>query len=275
MRRALTSFLFYRMPPVAPLAGLLLAGLLFIPSLTHAQSLPANPPTSLANPNTPSPPLAATPAGGNQGEHHKARVSYANGLLEVRADNSSLNQILRDISRETGMSIVGGVADQRVFGNYGPAAASTVLQTLLDGTNTNMLLKETSTGGPAQLILTPRSGGAAFPGPNSASYNETEAEPELGQPQPTPSKTVSPTAYSTTAAFTNQPPTSAEPENPPPGNTSTTPVKTPEQIFQELQQIQQKKQPAQQSPPSQMPPGQGTSTHRPTPSTQGGLTPPQ
>jgi hypothetical protein len=291
------------------------------------------------------------PSGGNGLRHHKARVSYVDGLMDVRADNSSLNQILRDISRETGMSIVGGVADQRVFGNYGPAAPATVLQTLLDGTNTNMLLKETANGGPAELILTPRTGGVTPPGPNSASYDATESEPVLAthatpgarSAQPTagvpsgvsaagpaaaraattPTNTappvmpqpgnnvygspnnVSPTAstlpvvhsvptdslstpstaepaqgivsapnpppaYSTTAGFTSQTPQSGNPGNPPPGNTGTAPAasaaKTPQQIYEELEQLQKQQQSNQQPQPNQPPPSNQQPPQGSTPS---------
>lgn len=124
-------------------------------------------------------PIAATPSSGGTLPHHRARVTYAGNLLQVRADNSSLNQILRDISRQTGMKIIGGVADQRIFGSYGPAPAATVLQTLLDGTGANMLLQETPAHVPEQLVLTPRTGGVTPPGPASPSYDATETEPEL------------------------------------------------------------------------------------------------
>jgi hypothetical protein len=160
-----------------------------LPAQTRS-ALPPMPPTSTANPNSLPAPIAGSPSGGNPSQHHKARVRYANGLLEVRADNSSLNQILRDISRQTGMSIVGGVADERVFGNYGPAAPATVLNTLLDGTRTNMLLKETATEAPAELMLTPQTGGASPPGPNSSSYDVTESEPELPLPGQAPPAVV-------------------------------------------------------------------------------------
>jgi hypothetical protein len=171
-----------------------LAALCATPIAAGAQTtsrLPPNPPTSLANPNSLPAPIAAGSVASGPLQRHRARVTYMDGMLEVRADNSSLNQILREVSRETGMKIVGGVADQRVFGSYGPAPAGTVLQTLLDGTNTNMLLRETpSTHAPVQLVLTPRQGGPTPPGPSSASYDATEAEPELavtGAPSSAPS----------------------------------------------------------------------------------------
>lgn len=147
-----------------------------------AQRLPPTPPTSVGNPNSLPAPIAAGAPSTNMTQHHRARVRYSDGILEVRADNSSLNQILRDISRQTGMKIVGGVADQRVFGVYGPAPAATVLQTLLDGTGTNVLLQETPEHAPEELVLTPRTGGVTPPGPSSATYDATETEPELPLP---------------------------------------------------------------------------------------------
>jgi len=95
-------------------------------------------------------------------------VVYLRGQLEVDADNSSLNQILHDIGRATGMKITGGVADGRVFGTYGPGAPAAILESLLDGAGVNMLLKETATGSPAELILTPRNGPATPPNPAAA-----------------------------------------------------------------------------------------------------------
>lgn len=283
--------------------------------------LPPNPPTSTSNPNSLTPPIAAAPTRADTAQRYRARVTYADGLLAVRADNSSLNQILRDISRQTGMKIVGGVADQRVFGSYGPAPAATILQTLLDGTGTNILLQETSTHAPEQLVLTPQTGGVTPPPPSSPSYDVTETEPELTLPATAPpvvraqtttrAATAAPTTSSTSPANPSSPPSMPQPSNnvlgnpnnvsptvstlpvtnsvplntlptpstaqpvsgivdspnpPPPesttaGFTSQTPpdnnpntappatatqaspngVKTPEQIYEELKQLQQKK----------------------------------
>jgi hypothetical protein len=153
-------------------------------------------------------------------QHHRARVSYTDGMLEVRADNSSLNQILRDISRQTGMKIVGGVSDQRVFGVYGPAPAATVLQTLLDGTGANVLLQERADHAPEQLTLSPRVGGVTPPGPGSASYDATETEPELplpgaAQPASTPNARATPAAagQAGSPAAPSTPPSMPQPAN--------------------------------------------------------------
>src|SRR5579875_3272773 len=136
-------------------------------------------------------PLAAVATSADRpGEHpHAARVRCDGGLLEVRAENSSLNGILRAISRCTGMRITGGVPEQRVFGNYGPAAPATVLATLIDGTDSNMVLRETARDQPAELILTPRTGGATPPPPSSYADAENDTAAPSG-PAALPSRSM-------------------------------------------------------------------------------------
>ncbi|WP_044176935.1 hypothetical protein [Granulicella mallensis] len=131
----------------------------------QASTLPANSPTTLPAPIAAKPATPTTPA-------HHATVTYAAGMLNVRADNSSLNQILREISRLTGMKITGGVVDERVFGNYGPAEPSTILATLLGGTGSNILLRESDTNSPTELVLTPRNGGPTPPNPNAPGFDD-------------------------------------------------------------------------------------------------------
>jgi hypothetical protein len=155
---------------------------------------------------------------------HRATVVYAKGQLEVTADGSSLNQILRDVSRQSGMKITGGVADQRVYGKYGPAPASDVLADLLGGTDSNMMLLETAAKDPAELILSPRGGGPTPPNPNAA-RDEAEAAPVMNQP---------PVQESTQPAMPGNPATG-------PGPASGNAAKTPLQVYQELQQMQRTK----------------------------------
>src|SRR5690348_13838213 len=73
-------------------------------------------------------------------EEHPAMVEYSDGRVAVVADNSSLNEILRDIARRAGMSVKGSVLEERVFGTYGPAAPAEVLTALLKGTGSNMMV---------------------------------------------------------------------------------------------------------------------------------------
>lgn len=151
--------------PAFALAATLLAG----SPLLWAQA--AIPPTPVTGQTAP---LVATsvPAHGN-----RAEVTFKDGLLEVRANDSSLNVILRDVARVTGMTISGGVPEQRVFGTYGPADAGTVLATLLDGTGVNILVRENAQNAPSELVLTPRTGGPSLPSPSAPQYNaEAQAE---------------------------------------------------------------------------------------------------
>jgi hypothetical protein len=153
----------------------------FATTSMHAQTLPAMQPTSL--PAQAAAPVAAAPPANPP---HHAEITFAQGQLEVRADNSSLNQILRSISRRTGLKITGGVEEQRVFGNYGPGSVSSVLATLLDGTETNILLLGGDATNPPELQLTPRSGGPTPPGPNSEAYAMYDDSSDREAPVPPP-----------------------------------------------------------------------------------------
>lgn len=155
-------------------------------------TLPPTPPTTA--PALQVAPLAASPGYSDAANRaHSADVLYASGLLSINANNSSLNQILREIARQTGMKITGGVRDERVFGHYGPASPELILETLLDGTSTNMLLRQTASNAPAELILTPRGGAATPPDPNASlaasTYDENPPPPQRAT---LPRQTVSP-----------------------------------------------------------------------------------
>lgn len=160
-----------------------------------------------------------------------AHVTYTNGQLTIAASNSSLNQILRDIARETGMKITGGVNDERVFGQYGPAVPSKVLGELLDGTGSNMLLMHATAATPAELILTPRQGGPTPPNPNA--YHE--------DPLPVPERPQYP--------ITPQPEVNRREGAPnTEGGQSPNEVKTPQQIYEQLQRMRQQQQQQQSNP---------------------------
>ncbi|MDE1176083.1 MAG: hypothetical protein PW789_05690 [Edaphobacter sp.] len=145
-----------------------------------AALIPPTGPTQV--PATPDPtPVAAVPATSpmpmNQAQSpaQPATVSYSGTQLAIVASNSSLNQILRDISKQAGVKITGGVADERVYGKYGPGALTEILGELLDGTGSNMLfVAGDHTGG--ELVLTPRNGGPTPPNPNAARFDRAEEE---------------------------------------------------------------------------------------------------
>jgi len=175
-------------------------------------------------------------------------VSYNDGRLSVSANNSSLSQILREISRETKMKITGGVADEHVFGTYGPASPAVVLAALLDGTGSNMLLVQGPAGsGPVELILTPRHGGPSPPTPHA--YNNDEPTPTRGsnepnnpdsRPLPPPSVPVTdpnPAASAASNAPDQQPPAATPTQDQSPNG-----VKTPQQIYDQLLRLRQQQQ---------------------------------
>jgi hypothetical protein len=203
----------------------------------YGQTLPATPPTALPGQITPGTPAPVTPP---PNPPHRAEVLYANGQIQVRADNSSLNQILRSISHLTGLKITGGVQEQRVFGNYGPGPMSTVLATLIDGTGANILLLGGDAKTPPELILTSRSGGPEPPGPDSSAYAMYDETNDHEAPVPPAARTESlpaqPQPAPTVGSVTASPPVNRGNIAPP----ASTPAKTltPEMVEQELLQMQ-------------------------------------
>ncbi len=204
-----------------------------------------------------------------------ADVQYSNGLLTVTAKDSSLNGILHQISQQTGMTISGSVRDDRVFGTYGPDRPSAVLTTLLDGSGSNMLLVNNASNEPAHLVLSPRLGGPTPPSQFAADRQQDQdadenegAAPRFGARGSLPQ--ALPAARPNTQPGGNLNPSISAPVSNnsdsqavvfPPVNATTTPatattssdvtqeapggVKTPEQIFEQLQRMRQQQEQTQ------------------------------
>jgi hypothetical protein len=240
----------------APIRFAAVTGLAFSASLPAQSPRPpqATPPASVQAPSnlpaTPTttpepPPVPLTPS---QRPPERARVTYADGALSVSADNASLNQILHQIATDTGMTITGGVADERVFGQYGPDNPAQVLAALLDGTGSNMILVHHDGDTPSELILTSRQGGPTPPNPNAAALNN-RSEPEersegmqprrRAEPQGNP---VIPPANAEAPNGAAPPANSSQPDNP-------NGVKTPQQIYEQLQRMRQQQQQPPPTPP--------------------------
>jgi hypothetical protein len=210
------------------------------------QGLPASVPTTgaAAGPATTVSSASAVRAG------QPLRVTWAGGLLTVRADDSSLNGILREVSRQTGMKVTGGVVEERVYGTYGPARPETVLDALLMGTGSNMLLKENTADTPMELVLTPRQGGATPPGPASYAHRGGGGEDDLppqqmdprggnrrenSVPMPFNAQTIQPAPAAAATPDTTGTPAATTDQQSPNG------VKTPQQIYDQLMKLQQQK----------------------------------
>lgn len=212
------------------------------PQQPAISTLPSASTTDIAT--APAAPL--TPA---QRPPRRAEISYVNSELVVAASNSSLNQILREISRLTGIKITGGVNEERVFGNYGPGPVSEVLRGLLDGSNSNMLFVQATGEKPSELILTPRMGGPSPPNPNASRFEDNrddEPPPSPFQPpsesQSTPApqnatpQPITPPANNNGATTNSSPSSDSNQQQSPNG------VKTPQQIYEELQRLRQQQQ---------------------------------
>ncbi len=116
--------------------------------------------------------------------------------LRIVASNSSLAQILKDVSAKTGATLEGMGQDQRIFGNYGPGPARDVLYQLLDGSGYNILMiGDQGQGTPRKIVLSARPTGSAQPSgnssPSTSNEEETQAEPQP-EPQPAPVRENSP-----------------------------------------------------------------------------------
>ena len=174
-----------------------------------------------------------------------ASVVWDSTGLHINASNSSLQQILREVSTETGTKVQGAVSDRRVFGEYGPGKADDVLAQLLNGSGYNFLLAgDLGQGTPREIVLSPSrpagssasNSGTRFNGarPQQQAEEDAPEEPEDQPVQPPPSPV--------------QPP---QTQNMRPGFGPNGPIRTPQQVMEEMQQRQQQQQQQQSNPPQQ------------------------
>ena len=187
------------------------------PRVVQAKTPPAQ--TVAAPVTPPAPELPHWPANDKPAE---ATVTWDSKGLHIEAANSSLRQILKDVSTVTGVKIEGLGADERVFGVYGPGQARDVLSPLLHGSGYNvMMIGDLGQGTPRQIVLSSRQRGETqnIATKSAASNNDDEDTDNEEQPQP-----------------------QTQPLVPVPNRPAIVPVippRTPQQIMQEMQQRQQ------------------------------------
>lgn len=159
--------------------------------------------------------------------------------LRINASNSSLQQILNEVSTETGAKVEGAVSDQRVYGAYGPGQARDVLTQLLQGSGYNVLLAgDLGQGAPREIVLSPRRKGAASPTNAAVDRPQQDPDEEIPeQPEDQPPPAVA------TPQILNRP-----------GFGPNGPVRTPQQIMEEMQQRQIQQQQQQEANPPANPP---------------------
>jgi hypothetical protein len=169
----------------------------------------------------------------------EAHIDFRNDVLTIRANNSSLAAILRQVAIRSGMKVEGLGGDERVFGSFGPGPPRDVLADLLDGTAYNLvLLGDLNNGAPRELILTPTTRGGSVP--------------------QSPAPQANPDEPSNDQESADVPPPPPQPEAPPPGTTPppTPGVRTPQQLFEQLQRMRTGQQQGQQPPVQQDSPQQ-------------------
>lgn len=215
------------------LTGLLLAGVLFLPMAALAdtpppahrvhkakkqQPLPPPLPSGTQGP-VPQVPLDAIPA-------VPPEVSFANGMLTIVAENSTLGDILRSVRKQTSAEIeIPATANERVVTRLGPGPAREVMAELLNGSRFNYVLlgsPENASTLVRVVLVAKTPDTPAQPGNPAAAANEN-ASAEL-----TDDAAAAEDAPDQPAAEVEQPAPAAD--QPPP--------KTPQQLLQEMQQRQ-------------------------------------
>jgi hypothetical protein len=205
------------------------------PPATAPATIPPASGTAVVIPATPtSDPSTDTPA--FQQPPSRAQVKLDSAGLSIRARNSSLSQILRDVASASGMKVDGFSRDERVFGNFGPDEPHRVLSNLLDGSGYNVIMVgNTDKATPKVLSLSPRT----QPG-----------QPDVAPEPPTLTASPDDDGEQMTDDPADQQPETSIPANIPPGapspdsaaqapapDSDTPNVRTPQQILEDLQRI--------------------------------------
>ena len=177
------------------------------------------------------PPTSQAPIRDANLPSNETSVSWDNRGLEIKASNSSLNQILHQVAVDIGAKLEGLAQDQRVFGRYGPGPASDVLWKLLDGSGYNVVL----IGGPGfdtplEIALSVRSPAS----PQTAANDQNRSQ--QSKPEPSPH-------------YAPEPPHPEPVQNPfGKGDPPRDPMQFMQEILQRQQQIDQRQQEQQNDP---------------------------
>jgi len=179
------------------------------------------------------------------------QVTFRDGLLSIRAENSTLGDVLRAVQNTTGASIDSpGFAGERVYVNLGPGRPRDVLASLLNGSRYDYILlgSQQQPNSVVRVMLTVRqnsreqpsaSAAAARPAPppSPAANNDDNDTPDE-----TPDREPVVVPNPPTQPPPGQPPTpnAAGADQPQPGQPQQ--PKTPEQLLRDLQQLQQQQQ---------------------------------
>jgi len=185
------------------------------------------------------------------------QVTYNNGMLTIVATNSTLSDILHAVSARTGATLdaPAPLIGERVATHLGPATPREVLSDLLTGPRFDYILVG-GDGDPnavRSIILSAKTGSSAnsvaMAQPQPAPADESDDEDD-DQTLPGPG----PMPYQPRRRFMQpQPQDRTAPPAPTGEGGNQQPIKTPEQLLEQLRRMQQQQQgyPQQPQPPDQ------------------------
>ena len=164
-------------------------------------------------------------------------VQWDGHLLQITANGERLAQVLSAIVLRTGIHMTGSTPDDRIYGSYGPAPLVDVLSDLVSGLPINMLFVQRSDGKPGDLAFTAREGTATSPNATPQSPFAQQA-PQQQPPAPVQS-TSSPNAIAPTVVPGGPSTGFTQPGDASAGSNPASPngVKTPQEIFEQLQRL--------------------------------------
>ena len=190
------------------------------PKATHRSPRPAKTRKSAQVPPAPAvPPEPAKPNWPVNNQPAPASVTWDSHGLSIQAANSSLQQILEDVATATGAKLEGNVADQRIFGVYGPGQARDVIIQLLQGSGYNVLMiGDQGRGAPSRILLTAQGAGGAQDPASRSAQNAPSEDAADNEPEEPPQPPVAPPIIRPGfgPGTTMRPPQPMPPENNPP-----------------------------------------------------------
>lgn len=179
-----------------------------------------------------------------------AQVTFQNNQLTILARNSTVGDILRSVRKQTGATVDAPPnATQRVVGQFGPGPARDVLASVLDASGFNYVLLGSATNPNAlqNVIVSVKSnepvGSTPPPSEPNNQADDSQSAPADEQEAGPPSESFVPQDNDSNSSDDQ----SSQEEQ-------AAPVKTPEQLLQELQRQQQLQQLQNQQNQSAQPP---------------------
>jgi hypothetical protein len=190
------------------------------------------------------------------------QVTFRNGLLTVNAVNSTLSSLLTAIRNKTGIEFEGAelAGQDRVAISMGPASEGEVLASILSGSSLDYVVmgRPDSPTIVQRVLLTRRSRPGAAPvanGQPAPAANAQQEGDEEGQDESAADEQQPQDTAAQPPPVQQQPGGQAQPQQTPADQNAQ--PKTPEQLLQELKEMQQKQSgqtPDPNSAPRKIPP---------------------